>query len=82
MYSHKTNTDAALDSFRRGVSERWSNILRNLLPRGQISWKIQILPGWEICLVRGEDFQRQWCNSFTTELVQKLAKTPKANVIL
>ena len=32
MYSRKTNTDAALDSFRRGVSERWSNILRNLLP--------------------------------------------------
>ena len=30
----------------------------------------------------GEDFQRQWCNSFTTELVQKLAKTPKANAIL
>ena len=83
MYSHKTNTDAALDSFRSGVSERWSNILRNLPPRGQISWKIQILPGWEICLVRGGgDFQQQWCNSFTTELVHKLAKTPKTNVIL
>ena len=53
MYSRKTNTDAALDSFRRGVSERWSNILRNLLPRGHISWKIQIWPGWEICFVRG-----------------------------
>ena len=56
---------------------------KKFAPKGQISRKIQIWPGWEICLVRvGGNLLQHWCNSFTTELVRKLPKTPKTNVVL